>query len=111
MPRTREALETRSRMMLNWARATCGMMGRSPDFMNVTFAAWGAAADFFGEKRPEFAGNLRRYVGYIGENDITLTHSLINRQRSRNVSGMFNLEGGTALQVVRETSAGIVVHG
>src|SRR5262245_45879740 len=45
MPNTKEALETRSKMMLNWARATCGMMGRSPDFMNVTFAAWGAAAD------------------------------------------------------------------
>ncbi|HVC54553.1 MAG TPA: 4-hydroxyphenylacetate 3-monooxygenase, oxygenase component [Stellaceae bacterium] len=110
-PKTREALETRSQMMLNWARATCGMMGRSPDFMNVTFAAWGAAADFFGEKRPEFAANMRRYVEYIRENDITLTHSLINLQRSRNLSGMFNLKEGTALEVIRETDAGIVVRG
>ena len=47
-PKTREELETRTSMMLNWARTTNGMMGRSPDFMNVTFAAWGAAADFFG---------------------------------------------------------------
>jgi 4-hydroxyphenylacetate 3-monooxygenase len=111
MPQTREALETRSRMMLHWARATCGMMGRSPDFMNVTFAAWGAAADFFGEKRPEFADNMRRYVEYIRENDVTLTHSLINLQRSRNASGMFNLQEGTALEVKKESSAGIVVHG
>jgi 4-hydroxyphenylacetate 3-monooxygenase len=110
-PTTREALEARSRMMLNWARATCGMMGRSPDFMNVTFAAWGAAADFFGEKRPEFGENMRRYVEYIRENDITLTHALINLQRSRNASGMFNLEEGTALQVIRETDAGIIVRG
>src|ERR1700724_3485315 len=57
-PKTKEELETRSKMMLNWARATCGMMGRSPDFMNVTFAAWGAAHEFFGEKRPEFADNM-----------------------------------------------------
>ena len=98
-------------MMLNWARATCGMMGRSPDFMNVTFAAWGAAADYFGEKRPEFGDNMRRYYEYIRENDLALTHSLINLQRSRNVSGMFNLQEGTALQVVRETTAGIVVRG
>jgi 4-hydroxyphenylacetate 3-monooxygenase len=40
-----------------------------------------------------------------------LTHSLINLQRSRNVSGMFNLTEGTALEVVRETDAGIVVRG
>ena len=111
MPKTREALETRSKMMLNWARATCGMMGRSPDFMNVTFAAWGAAADYFGEKRPEFADNMRKYVEYIRENDVTLTHALINLQRSRNLSGMFNLEEGTALEVKKETSAGIVVKG
>src|ERR1700688_4790123 len=110
-PKTREALETRSKMMLNWARSTCGMMGRSPDFMNVTFAAWGAAADYFGEKRPEFADNMRNYVEYIRENDITLTHSLINLQRSRNASGMFNLKEGTALEVKRETDAGIVVRG
>jgi 4-hydroxyphenylacetate 3-monooxygenase len=110
-PKTREALETRTRMMLNWARATCGMMGRSPDFMNVTFAAWGAAADYYGEKRPEFGENMRRYVEYLRENDVTLTHALINFQRSRNASGMFNLEEGTALEIKRETDAGVVVRG
>src|SRR5580658_6086574 len=110
-PKTKEELETRSKMMLNGARATCGMMGRSPDFMNVTFAAWGAAHEFFGEKRPEFGENIRRYYEYLRENDVTLTHALINLQRSRNVSGMFNLEEGTALEVKKETSAGIVVHG
>ena len=46
-------------MMLNWARTTCGMMGRSPDFMNVTFAAWAAAADYFARGRPEFGDNIR----------------------------------------------------
>src|SRR6266478_6653271 len=113
IPRTREDLEKRRAMMLNWARTTCGMMGRSPDFMNVTYAAWAGAADYFtqGLGRPEFAENMRAYYEYIRENDLTLTHSLINLQRSRTVSGMFNLEEGTALQVVRETDAGIVVRG
>src|SRR6266852_9744352 len=113
IPRTREDLEKRRVMMLNWARTTCGMMGRSPDFMNVTYAAWAGAADYFtqGLGRPEFAENMRAYYEYIRENDLTLTHSLINLQRSRTVSGMFNLEEGTALQVMRETDAGIVVRG
>jgi 4-hydroxyphenylacetate 3-monooxygenase len=39
IPRTQDDLVRRREMMLRWARATCGMMGRSPDFMNVTFAA------------------------------------------------------------------------
>ena len=87
------------------------MMGRSPDFMNVTYAAWAGAAEFFAEGRPEFAENMGRYYEYIRENDLTLTHSLINLQRSRTVSGVFNLEQGTALEVMRETDAGIVVRG
>src|SRR5438034_4905827 len=113
IPRTRADLEKRRVMMLNWARTTCGMMGRSPDFMNVTYAAWAGAADYFtqGLGRPEFAENMRNYYEYIRENDLTLTHSLINLQRSRTVSGVFNLEEGTALQVMRETDAGIVVRG
>src|SRR5262245_7799960 len=91
VPRTREELERRRDMMLHWARATCGMMGRSPDFMNVTFAAWAGAADYFGRNRPAFAENIRRYHEHIRENDLTLTHALINLQRSRTVSGAFNL--------------------
>src|SRR5712692_5234495 len=54
IPRTKEELEARRVMMLNWARTTCGMMGRSPDFMNVTFAAWAGAAEYFAQCRPEF---------------------------------------------------------
>src|SRR5271157_4755805 len=111
IPRTREDLEKRRVMMLNWARTTCGMMGRSPDFMNVTYAAWAGAADYFARGRPEFGANIRRYHEYIRENDLTLTHSLINLQRSRAVSATFNLTEGTALQVIRETDAGVVVRG
>jgi 4-hydroxyphenylacetate 3-monooxygenase len=111
IPRTREDLERRRAMMLHWARASCGMMGRSPDFMNVTFAAWAGAADYFAAARPEFGENVRRYHRYIRDNDLTLTHSLINLQRSRTVSGLFNLEEGTALQVVRETDRGVIVRG
>jgi 4-hydroxyphenylacetate 3-monooxygenase len=97
--------------MLHWARTTCGMMGRSPDFMNVNFAAWAAAADYFAQNRPGFDQHIRRYYEYIREHDLTLTHSLINLQRSRAASGMFNLAEDTALCLVRETAAGIVVHG
>jgi 4-hydroxyphenylacetate 3-monooxygenase len=111
IPRSREELERRRVMMLNWARTTCGMMGRSPDFMNVTFAAWAGAADYFARGRREFADNLVRYYEYLRENDLVLTHALINLQRSRSVTGVFNLQEGTALEVVRETDKGIIVKG
>jgi len=111
IPRTKDDLIRRRVQMLNWARTTCGMMGRSPDFMNVTFSAWAGAADYFGASKKEYGENMRRYYDHIAENDLVLTHSLINLQRSRTVSGMFNLQEGTALQAVKETSAGIIVKG
>src|SRR3989442_5712592 len=111
IPRTMDDLERRRIMMLHWARTTCGMMGRSPDFMNVSYAALAAAADFFMPYSPEFGDHVRRYYEYIRENDLTLTHSLLNLQRSRNIAGTFNLSDDSALRVVRETDAGIVVRG
>jgi 4-hydroxyphenylacetate 3-monooxygenase len=111
IPRSKEELERRRAMMLHWARRSCGMMGRSPDFMNVTFAAWAAAAEYFGRNRAAFAEHLRRYYEYIREHDLTLTHSLINLQRSRTVTGVPNLSDAAALHVVRETDAGIIVQG
>src|SRR5499433_4601520 len=61
IPRTREDLERRRAMMLRWARHTCGMMGRSPDFMHVTYAAWAGAAPYFAQNRPAFGEHVRRY--------------------------------------------------
>jgi 4-hydroxyphenylacetate 3-monooxygenase len=111
VPRTQDDLVRRRKMMLHWARATCGMMGRSPDFMNVTYAAWAGAADYFSRGRPAFGDNMRRYYELIRENDLVLTHALVNLQRSRNASGVYNLEEDTALRAVRETDAGVVVRG
>jgi 4-hydroxyphenylacetate 3-monooxygenase len=39
MPQSVADLERRT-MMAHWAWASCGMMGRSPDFLNVLFTAW-----------------------------------------------------------------------
>lgn len=111
IPRTMTELERRRAMMLRWARTTCGMMGRSPDFMNVSFAAWGAAAAYFAQNRAGFDQHIRQYYEHIREHDLVLTHSLINLQRSRSIAGTFNLAEDTALRVVRETDAGLIVRG
>ena len=76
IPREGGDLARRRDMMTRWAWQGCGMMARTPDFLNVSIAAWAAAADYFGRNRPEFAGNVRRYFEFIRENDVTLTHTL-----------------------------------
>ena len=110
-PRTRDDLRRRREMIKLWADENGGMLGRTPDFMNMMFAGYAAAHEYFAQGGAQFGENIRRYYEHIRENDLTLTHALINLQRSRTVSGMFNLEEGTALSVVRETDAGIIVRG
>ncbi len=60
-PRSAEDLDARRRMMRRWAQVSCGMMGRTPDFLNVSLMAMAAAGDYFGEDRPEFKQNIRNY--------------------------------------------------
>jgi len=111
-PQTAEDLPRRRTMMAHWARASCGMMGRTPDFMNVNMMAMAAAGDYFAQNRPEFKDNIQRYYEYIREHDLVLTHTLVNLQRNRSPLAM-PLQDRTdvALAVVRETDAGIVVRG
>ncbi|MCY4415945.1 MAG: 4-hydroxyphenylacetate 3-monooxygenase, oxygenase component, partial [Chloroflexi bacterium] len=40
IPRTHEDLERRRNMMARWAWTSCGMMARTPDFLNVGLTAW-----------------------------------------------------------------------
>jgi 4-hydroxyphenylacetate 3-monooxygenase len=111
-PRTRLDLEQRRTMMRHWARVSCGMMGRTPDFLNVSLMAMAAAGDYFAQNRPTFKQNIQRYYEYVRENDLVLTHTLVNLQRHRSPLGT-PMEDPTdvALSVVQETDAGIVVHG
>ena len=112
IPRTAEDLERRQTMMSHWAQFTCGMTGRSPDFMNVAVMSMAAASEYCAQNRPEFKQNIERYYEYIRENDLVLTHTLVNMQRARSPQGT-PLEDSTdvALSVVRETDAGIIVRG
>ncbi len=112
IPRSSEDLARRRRMMRHWAQVSCGMMGRTPDFLNVAVMSMAAASDFCGQNRPEFKQNIENYYEYIREQDLTLTHTLVNLQRRRS-SLTTALEDRTdvALAVVKETDAGIIVNG
>ncbi len=112
MPRNAEHLARRRKMMRNWAKFSCGMMGRTPDFLNVAVMSMAAAADYSGQNRPDFKQNILDYYEYIRENDIVMTHTLVNLQRSRSIGATpFDDRTEVALSVVKEIDAGIVVRG
>lgn len=107
IPRTLDDLITRRKMHKEFADATYGLMGRSMDFMSAMVLAWSVSADFFGE----YADNVRNYFNYIKENDLYLTHVLINPQVDRSKPPSQQPDEFTYLGVVRETDEGIIVRG
>ena len=113
VPKTAADLARRREMMARWARASYGMMGRTPDFLNVTVMAMSAASGFFDDDRhPEFRRNIVNYYEYARENDICMTHTLVNLQRNRAPSATsMDYTTDVALRVVEETGAGLVVRG
>ena len=113
MPENLDDLERRRRMFYRWASYHGGMMGRTPDYMNAAFVAMASAAPYFDQDREGFGENVRRYYELVREQDLCLTHTLVNPQRSRSPQRYItdSLAEDVALKVIKETDAGIVVRG
>lgn len=110
-PRTPDDLVRRRTMMKRWHDTTCGMLGRSADYLNAALMAMAGGADFLAQADPRFAENARRYYEYVRENDLLLTHTLITPQANRAVGPAKQADPYLAAAVVRETADGIVIRG
>ena len=110
-PRTHEDLQKRSAMMFNWARCSGGMRGRSSDYINVEIMAAAAAADFYNQNDPRFGENTRNYYEYARENDLCMTHTLVNPQSNRALTASGHPSADVALRIVDENADGMVVRG
>jgi 4-hydroxyphenylacetate 3-monooxygenase len=115
VPKTLEDLKKKGDMYKIWATEVLGFMGRTPDYMNANLMAAGEAAAYFNQcERPagkDYAENMRKYVQYVRDNDLILTHALTNPQVNRAISaGDFN-DPFIALGIVTETEEGIIVSG
>lgn len=110
-PRTKEDLEKRRLMIQQWARYSGGMMGRSPDYLNAAIMAFGSAANMFGGQNPMYAENMRNYYEYCRDNDITLTHTLIQPQVNRALHASQLPDPSIAARIVEKNDEGVVIRG
>ena len=77
-PRTRDDLRRRREMIKLWADENGGMLGRTPDFMNMMFAGYAAAHEYFAQGGAQFGDNIRRYHDRLRRADLCLTHTLVH---------------------------------
>ncbi len=110
-PRSTDDVVRRGAALYDWARWSNGMLGRTPDYLNASFMAFNGAAEYFAECRPDFAQNVRDYYKRMRDNDLVLTHTLVNPQVNRRLTAQGFASPEVALRVVRETDAGLIVSG
>lgn len=109
-PRSPEDLVRRRHQVKTWMDWTAGMMGRSPDFMNIHMTGFASGADYFAQGGAEYARNVRDYYLKLKREDLCLTHVLVNPQVDRS-KGVEKQELDLAAKVVEERDAGVVVRG
>lgn len=110
-PRTKEELAQRTRMMRAWAEYSGGIMGRTADYLNSSLMAMASASDFFGKDGRDYGSNVKAYYEFVRENDLVLTHTLINPQTNRAVGPSKQTDPFIAARVVEKTEEGVVIRG
>ena len=87
-------------------------MGRTPDYMNVTFAGFAGRADEWAVNGNERgAANLVAYQKFLARNDISLTHTIIHPTIDKSKGDVPEPGNEVALHKVADTAHGIVVRG
>ena len=111
IPRSKQDLLRRHHALRKVAEYSVGLMGRTPDYMNVTYAGFAGRADEWAANgNDRGAANLVEFQKELRRQDLSLTHTLIHAtiDKSRNVPGGFE---ATQLHQVEDTSHGILVRG
>ncbi|MDQ6818489.1 MAG: 4-hydroxyphenylacetate 3-hydroxylase, partial [Actinomycetota bacterium] len=112
IPRSQADLERRRRAIELVAALSGGTMGRTPDYLNVTFACFAGRTDVWARRDNEQgAANLAAYQAIMRDNDLCTTHALMNPQVDRTKPEAEQAMGQVALHKVSQTSDSIIVRG
>ena len=112
IPRSRQDLARRRAGLEKIAAYSVGLMGRTPDYMNVTYAGFaGRAEEWAVNGNDEGAENLVKYQKFLRRNDISLTHTIVNPTIDKAQGDAPQPGNDVALRKVGETEHGIIVRG
>ena len=111
VPETHDDLLRRRGALEIVAESCHGMLGRTPDYVNIQVTASRQLASLFGERDSKYADNLRAYHEYVRERDLCLTHAFGHPQVNRSVPLAELPDPYVAVGVVDTCAEGVVVRG
>ncbi len=113
IPRSKEDLRRRHAGIVRLSEGSMGIMGRTPDYMNMKFAAFASAPKVWAGadgRNERGARNIVAFQRHISRNDISLTHTIIQPTIDKRTDS--RLLGNTvSIRKVGETAEGIIVRG
>ena len=112
IPRSREDLARRHLALRRVAEYSVGLMGRTPDYMNVTYAGFAGRPDEWGGNGNE--AGMERLVAYqkhLRRGDVSLTHTIVQPTVDKATGDAPNRGNQHALRKVGDSEHGVVVRG
>lgn len=112
IPRSRDDLLRRHKALRRVAEFSVGLMGRTPDYMNVTYAGFAGRSDEWGiNGNDQGASNLVAFQKTLARSDLSLTHTLIHATVDKSRGQVPTGFDETQLHKVEDTAHGILVRG
>jgi anthranilate 3-monooxygenase (FAD)/4-hydroxyphenylacetate 3-monooxygenase len=111
IPQSKEELVKKRQSYKLHTDQNFGFMGRASHFMLSLVTGWHLGRENFARSGQEFADNATWYYEYVRDNDLFLTHVLVNPQIDRSKASSEQEEPFIHLGKVRETDEGIIVRG
>lgn len=111
-PASAEDIRTRHTAFDRFARYSVGMLGRTPDYVNVVLAGHVSRTDLWQKaSSPVFYERIDAYQKYVAENDLALTHTIVHANIDKSIGELDGANADLTLQVVDRRDDGIVVRG
>jgi 4-hydroxyphenylacetate 3-monooxygenase oxygenase component len=113
IPRSKDDLWRRHAGLVRLSEASMGIMGRTPDYMNMKFAAFASAPKVWAGadgRNERGARNIVAFQRHLAKADVSLTHTIIqptiDKRTDSKVAG-----NKVMVRKVGETADGIIVRG
>ncbi|WP_153732627.1 4-hydroxyphenylacetate 3-monooxygenase, oxygenase component [Sporosarcina obsidiansis] len=110
-PKTKEDLRKRRKMMEQWARLTCGLLGRSPDYLNTVIMSFASSSSHLIGKENCFPEHIQALYERAREHDLSFTHTFITPQVNRSQSYFETSEEPISAKIVGKTKEGLIIKG
>jgi 4-hydroxyphenylacetate 3-monooxygenase oxygenase component len=113
IPRSRDDLWRRHAGIVRLSEGSMGIMGRTPDYMNMKFAAFASAPKVWAGadgRNERGALNIIAFQRHLAHNDISLTHTIIQPTIDKRTDSRL-ASNKVSIRKVGESAEGIIVRG